>query len=520
MAPSLRQGEVASTFSSGTEGIALKILNQFKYMKIKLLPLFLAFSFFGFAQDGDITESLYETYEKFKEPSLVKRRIKHHEIQPLLHKLKSDSRFTVKTVGRSIEGRTLSLISIGSGETDVFLWSQMHGDEPTATQAIFDIFNFLQSEDFQDEKEAILSNLTIHFLPMLNPDGAERFQRRNLLGIDINRDALRLQSPEGQTLKRVRDSLDADFGFNLHDQSRYYNAERTEKPATISYLAPAYNYEKEVNEGRGNAMKVIVFMNHILQKYAPGQVGRYNDDFEPRAFGDNIQKWGTNTILIESGGYADDREKQEIRKLNYVSILSAIYTIAKENYKDIPLEDYETIPGNDRKLFDLKIENATYELLGKAYIIDIGMNRLEVDKEGNNDFWYSSRIIDQGDLSTYYGYETFDASGYKIREGKVHPETIRGQEQFKALAEDLIPILKAGYTYVRMEKISPEEQSSQIPIHLIGIKYELPDFNIEVGVNPTFLLEKDGVVKYAVINGFLIDLESGKTDFKNAMIYR
>ena len=94
-----------------------------------------------------------------------------------------------------------------------FLWSQMHGNEPTATQAIFDILNFLNSPDFKVEKQEILSNLTLHFLPMLNPDGAELYQRRNTLGIDINRDALRLQSPEGRTLKRVRDSLEADFGL-------------------------------------------------------------------------------------------------------------------------------------------------------------------------------------------------------------------------------------------------------------------------------------------------------------------
>ena len=87
-------------------------------------------------------------------------------------------------------------------------------------------------------------------------------------------------------------------------------------------------------------MKVIVFMNSIIQKYAPGQVGRYNDDFEPRAFGDNIQKWGTSAILIESGGYKNDVEKQEIRKLNFVSILSACYTIANGNYKKISIEDY------------------------------------------------------------------------------------------------------------------------------------------------------------------------------------
>ena len=60
----------------------------------------------------------------------------------------------------------------------------------------------------------------------------------------------------------------------------------------------------------------------------------------------------------------------------------------------------------------------------------------------------------------------------------------------------------------------------KMPIHLISKAYELPDFTIQVGVNPTFILEKDGVNKYAVINGFLIDLESGSGDFKNAMIYR
>ena len=49
---------------------------------------------------------------------------------------------------------------------------------------------------------------------MLNPDGAERFQRRNAQSIDINRDALRLQTPEGRTLKAVRDRFQPRIGFN------------------------------------------------------------------------------------------------------------------------------------------------------------------------------------------------------------------------------------------------------------------------------------------------------------------
>ncbi len=488
-----------------------------------LLALLLSGCFAGESQESDITASLYETYDQYKEPLLDKRRIKHADVQVLINQHRKDAGLTVQKVGTSIEGRDLTLLSLGSGPTDVFLWSQMHGNEPTATQAIFDILNFFNSNDFKDEKAAILKSLTLHFLPMLNPDGAELFKRENRLGIDINRDALRLQSPEGQTLKRVRDSLDADFGFNLHDQSTYYNAERTEKPATISYLAPAYNYEKEINERRGNAMKIIVFMNNIIQQYAPGQVGRYNDDFEPRAFGDNIQKWGTSTILIESGGYSEDPEKQEIRKLNYVSILSAIYTIANENYKEIALEAYERIPENDRKLFDLKIIGVTYPLLGNSYILDLGINQVEVDKDGHSDYWFSSRIIDQGDLSTYYGYETFDAEGYTLVPGKVYPEILNAELESLVNPGEL---LKKGYTYVRVQNIAKEALNSPVPLHLLSPAYQLPDFKLEAGKNPTFLLQKDGDYKFAVINGFLIDLSEeapsvlNQWKLKNAMIYR
>ncbi len=483
---------------------------------ISFLTFFTFFSVLG--QEGDITDKLFSSYEKYKEPSLGERRIKHADIQPLIAKIGEDPRFEVRKVGESIEGRSLSLISVGTGSTNVFLWSQMHGNEPTATQAIFDILNFLDSDDLQSEKEEILKNLKLHFLPMLNPDGAEKYNRRNALGIDINRDALMLQSPEGETLKRVRDSLDARFGFNLHDQSTYYNAERTDKPATISYLAPAFNYEKDINQVRGDAMKVIVFMNRIIQKYAPGQVGRYNDDFEPRAFGDNIQKWGTSAILIESGGFKEDVEKQFIRKLNYVSILSAIYTIAKETYREIPLAEYEEIPQNDRKLFDLKLRGVSYELLGRKYTLDIGIHRLEVDNASNSDFYYSSRVADQGDLSTFYGYDVLEAEGYTIKPGKVYTDTLQHiKELDQLIVKDL---LKAGYTYVRVNSIPKDKPFGQWPIHILGPKYQLPTFNLQVGINPTFLLEKNGNIEYAVINGFLIDLNTGKGEVKNALIYR
>ncbi len=170
-------------------------------MKYRILFLFSLISLLVSAQSVDMTTALYDSYDNYKEESIGKRRIKRDDIQPLIDKLVVNPKFSVRKVGESIGGKELSLISLGTGETSVFLWSQMHGDEPTATQAIFDILNFFDSADFESEKEEILKNLTIHFLPMLNPDGAELFQRRNLLGVDINQGCTsssvsRIQNPK------------------------------------------------------------------------------------------------------------------------------------------------------------------------------------------------------------------------------------------------------------------------------------------------------------------------------------
>ncbi|MDT0675737.1 M14 family metallopeptidase [Autumnicola musiva] len=465
--------------------------------------------FISSAQEKKLYEELYNSYEDFKETSIEKRRFSQSKIQPLIDDFKRKENFQVRKVGESIEGRPLQLISMGKGDIDIFLWSQMHGDESTATMAIFDILNFLDSEYFSEEKETMLENVKLHFLPMLNPDGAQRFQRRNFLGVDINRDALRLQSPESKTLKKLRDSLEADFGFNLHDQSTYYNAERTSKPATISYLAPAFNYKKSINDVRGAAMQVIVQMNEILQDYAPGQVGRYNDDFEPRAFGDNIQKWGTSTILIESGGYPNDPEKQEIRKLNFVSILTAVFSIAEGDYKNADISKYEEIPNNDRKLYDLKLTGLTYKLLGKEFILDLGINRREV-QYGEMDYYYDAYITDRGDLSTFFGYKELDASGYKLIDGKVYPETFQNLAELQQ--KNISGILKEGYAYVTLSEL-PDEDFTELPINLVAEEFEIPE-----NLQPDFFLQKDGELEYAVINGFLVDFSQENNTVQNALI--
>ena len=99
------------------------------------------------AQEKQIAWDLYHSYENFKEKSLTNRRFKHSDIVPLIEQLKNKKNFKVDKVGKSVEGRDIYLISMGSGKTKVFLWSQMHGDEPTATAALFDLFNFFSDDN-------------------------------------------------------------------------------------------------------------------------------------------------------------------------------------------------------------------------------------------------------------------------------------------------------------------------------------------------------------------------------------
>lgn len=479
--------------------------------------LFLLLPFFGLSQQQSFDKVLFDNYENYAEGSLETRRFKHQDIQPLIDSLRSEKGFQVTELGTSVQGREISMISIGEGERQVLLWSQMHGDEPTATAAMFDIINYFKTE------KGPLKNIRVHFIPMLNPDGAEKFTRRNALGIDINRDAVSLQSPESKLLKKVRDSLNPEFGFNLHDQSKYYNATDSSNPATISFLAPAFNHEKDINETRGKAMRLIVQMNQALQRYARGQAGRYSDEFEPRAFGDNMQKWGTSTVLIESGGQLNDPEKQFIRKLNYVIILAALESISSESYQTARLHQYLSIPHNAKKLFDLKIENLSFTYLGTTYSVDVGINQTEVENRDHSDFFFLGKISDIGDLSTHFGYETLDAEGFEFKVGEAYPKILNDFEEFTQL--DFPALLSQGYTSVIISDMPEEIKFTNHPINIQDIKKvvipknnKFPEPPLQLGANPSFLLYKNEKVSYAIVNGFVYEIGTEQNNVKNGVV--
>lgn len=466
----------------------------------------------------EVAQQAFRQHADYKEPTIQDRRFKHRDIVPLLEKLKQQPLFEVQVVGKSVEGRDLYLVKAGTGKTKVMLWSQMHGDESTATMALFDLFNFLQQSDQLDPiRQQILQNTTLYIVPMLNPDGAEQFKRRNALAIDLNRDALRLQSPEARLLKSLRDSLNPEFGFNLHDQSRHYTVGTTSKPATISFLAPAFDYVQTVNTVRGRAMRTIVGMNEALQQLIPGQVAKYSDEHEPRAFGDNIQKWGTSVILIESGGYQNDPEKQRIRQLNFASIVSALHLIAGKGYTNYALEDYYKIPENERYLYDVVVRNVRYESNDRNILLDVGIIRDEVPSPNDKGFYHRSSVQEIGDMSVFHGYEEVNGEGLTLVPGKVF------SKPFKSMAaltpERTRELLADGFTTVRVENLtSAKANPSGLPLNVTTVSKKVNhELHLEGGAN-FVLKDTDGKVKYAIVNGFVYDLQGAKPSLFHGLV--
>ncbi|MBP6386193.1 MAG: peptidase M14 [Pseudarcicella sp.] len=357
-----------------------------------------------------LLDSLYET---FQEKSITKRRFGYLHLQNLIDKILALRNFEVYETSQSTEERTIKVLKIGTGKTKILLWSQMHGDEATATMALVDIFNFfnIDSPELNDFKRHILAECTLYFVPMLNPDGAEAWTRHTALGIDMNRDALSLQTPEGKFLKHLQNTIRPDFGFNLHDQHRRYSAGNTGNLATITFLATAFDEQQSMNATRENAVKVIVAMQSVLENHIPQNMAKWPADFEPRAFGDNIQKWGTSLILLESGGHKDDFEKMYIRKLNFLAILSGFYAIATKSFALLPTQNYDQLPLNGKSIFDLIIRNITVLKNKSSYKVDLGINIEEKAISNSSDFETIAVIEDIGDLSVFWGTSELNAEG-------------------------------------------------------------------------------------------------------------
>lgn len=347
--------------------------------------------------------NLEQLFTQYKEETISGRYLTLDHIQPLLEKLNTDNQ--VQVIGKSVLGEPIYSYQLGTGKIRVYLWSQMHGNESTTTKALFDFINLLN--DNTDLSKKLLETFTFYSIPILNPDGARLYTRANANEIDLNRDSQDLTQPESTVLRDVFESFKPHYCFNLHDQRTIFGAGNTGKPATVSFLAPSYNEEREVNENRLKAINIIAGINEALQKYIPGQIGRFDDSFNINCIGDTFQFLGVPTILFEAGHYPDDYEREITRKFIFFSLILSFKLISENDLVDNRFGEYLNISQNNVVFYDFMYKNVKINYDG----IEIITNFVAQYKEEliENKIHFNAYIVEVGELEKYFGHYEYDA---------------------------------------------------------------------------------------------------------------
>ncbi len=391
--------------------------------------------------------------------------LKHTELKGLIQTLvcRYPEVLRSEMAGSSVEGREIFLVTAGNGPDRILLWSQMHGDEPTATGALIDLMSYIGRHRDEPWVARILGKYTLLLIPMLNPDGAEGGCRRNMQGLDINRDARALQTPEGRILKNIRDRYRPFLGFNLHNQSSLTTVGETGREATIALLAVASDRDPAVpgsNAGDQNLIltrRVASVLYEALSPFVPGRISRYDEQFNPRAFGDNMTIWGTPIVLIESGGQAPELPPDFGVKLNFVGICAALDSLASGRIANADPASYDELQLNgDSPIFDI--------LLKGAWIFSgSGVPLFQGDVAIRGDLRSDSRseaiIADVGDLGVFTAHKTLECSGFLLTPGLIGWDP---RDRLDISRPDDQRYLRSGFTTV-LQTVCLDRSAPPIP---------------------------------------------------------
>ena len=361
---------------------------------------------------------------EYLEPKLKGKYIHLDVIFPLLESFKNV--FEITEIGKSVQQRSIYQVQIGTGKTKILMWSQMHGNETTTTKGLFDFFNFLSKDS--ELAQQIKNKYTLLCIPMLNPDGAFAYTRENANSVDLNRDAYLASQPEMKLLRILYEEFKPDYCYNLHDQRTIFGTEGFNLPATMSFLAPAFNKDRDYNEVRMKAIVIINKMNRALQEYIPYQIGRFDDSYNVNCTGDYFTTQNTPTILFEAGHFQMDYGRDESRKYVFISLLSSLLDNYENVIVDNELDNYLRIPQNNKSFFDFIYKNVKIIDNSVEKIINFAAQYDEVLE--NNEIYFKAKISKVSDLEEYSGHTEYDCESMLFSENGINIPEIGKEANF------------------------------------------------------------------------------------------
>ena len=339
-------------------------------------------------------------HKNHKEKRLFGRYITLEKVTPLLEEITEV--FQVNVAGYSVQNRPIHTIEIGRGNTKILMWSQMHGNESTTTKAVFDFIKSIQDGTLENRIPNFFDKFTLCIIPILNPDGAHLYTRNNANDVDLNRDAQEQSQPESAVLKTFFEEFNPDYCFNLHGQRTIYGFEETGMPSVLSFLAPSADKGRSVTLSRKRSMSIITSIYKDLKVYLPGQIGRYDDSFNINCVGDTFQSLEVPTVLFEAGHVRDDYMREDTRRYIFLSLVSALRSIAQKNSYDT--REYDEIPEHQKCFCDVLIANTASGNIPIQY-----KEFLE-----NDTILFTPQIADKELTNSTFGHRLIDAQGGKI----------------------------------------------------------------------------------------------------------
>lgn len=133
-------------------------------------------------------------------------------------------RMTLLSIGRSVQGREIPMVVLVNQGVPLektarmFVMCRQHGDEPATTEAMLKLITDLVTSSSEEDAD-LLDRVSLFIVPMVNPDGAERKQRRNANGMDLNRDWIALAQPETRAVRSAIDRIAPEVIVDAHELS-------------------------------------------------------------------------------------------------------------------------------------------------------------------------------------------------------------------------------------------------------------------------------------------------------------
>lgn len=322
----------------------------------------------------------------------------------------------LRTMGFTSEGRAIPLLILGdvpdgspeavraSGKLRVYLQGNIHGGEVPGKEALL----MLVRDHLLRGDDRWMDRLVLLVVPIYNADGNERValdnrprqngplggmgQRPNAQGLDLNRDHMKLDSPEARSLAAALTAYDPQVGVDLHTTNGTRHAYH------LTYSPPLHPGTAEEITGllRGEALPRITqrirdrdgwhFYYYGNAQGRGGEMGWYTFDHRPRFNNNYLGLRNRVGILSEAYAYASFRDRV-LSTLRFVEEVldwaaddaDAIRTAVQAAESPVVGQDLPvraTFQGSDRPV---EILMGEVEELRHPYTGAVVLNRLDVE---------------------------------------------------------------------------------------------------------------------------------------------